>query len=104
MLQALRLEHRVRLVASSFLALPAVVRSSDLAVLMPRQIALRFEPQNEFALINPGLPQADFSVSLHWSRRHEGKAFNRWVLRLVRELFAQSKELHTSTRGEKRRK
>ena len=101
MLQALRLEHRVRLMASSFLALPAVVRSSDLAVLMPRQIALRFEPQAEFALINPGLPQVDFTVSLHWSRRHEGTGLNRWFLRLVRDLFAQSDDARGSARVDK---
>lgn len=91
MLQTLRLEHRVRLVASSFLALPAVVRTSNLAVLMPRQIALRFEPSEAFVLIDPGLPQSDFTVSLHWSRRHEHLALNQWVIRLLRGLFDQPK-------------
>lgn len=90
MLQTLRLEHRIRLVASSFLALPAVVRASQLAVLMPRQVALRFEPANAFALIDPGLPQTAFGVSLHWSRRHEQGGLQRWAIRLVRTLFEEA--------------
>lgn len=98
MLQALRLEHRLRLVASSFLALPAVVRASNLAVLMPRQIALQFEPFDAFALIDPGLPQSDFTVSLHWSRRHEHLALNKWVIRLLHELFEQPKKPARATR------
>jgi DNA-binding transcriptional LysR family regulator len=90
MLEALKLQHRVRLIASSFLALPEVVRSSNLAVLMPRQIAQRFQPADAFTLIDPGVPRADFRVALHWSRRHERTGLNRWCLALLRELFAEA--------------
>jgi len=83
------LEHRVRLVTSSFLALPAIVRSTDLAVLMPREIALGFQPPGQYLLIEPGLPLRDFTVSLHWSRRFEQRPMHRWFRQLVLELFAQ---------------
>lgn len=89
-LQALHLDHRVRLVASNFLALPSLLRSTDLAVLMPRQIALNFEPKASFCLIEPGLPLRDFTVSLHWSRRHERLPVHQWARALLLELFRQS--------------
>lgn len=86
-LQTLHLEHRIRLVASNFLALPAIVRSTDLAVLMPREIAMTFQPMEGFSLTEPGLPLRDFTVSLHWSRRHEHLPMSRWVRALLVELF-----------------
>lgn len=86
-LQLLRLEQRVRLVASNFLALPAIVRSSDLAVLMPYEIAQSFEPRERFRSIEPGLPLRDFKVSLHWSRRHEHEPMLRWMRELLLEIF-----------------
>jgi DNA-binding transcriptional LysR family regulator len=86
-LQLLRLEQRVRLVASNFLALPAIVRNSDLAVLMPYEIAQSFEPREGFRTIEPGLPLRDFKVSLHWSRRHEHEPMLRWTRELLLQIF-----------------
>lgn len=98
MLQTLRLEHRVRAMASSFLALPAVVRTSNLAVLMPQQIAQGFEPAEAFAILDPGLPHTEFPVSLHWSRRHEHSARLQWIMQLMRALF-QTAVPHKNTRS-----
>lgn len=86
-LSVLRLEDRVRLRASSFLALPAIVRSTDLAVVIPKAIAQEFEPREAFHLLDADLPQPDFTVSLHWGLRHEHDPFLRWVRALVIELF-----------------
>jgi len=96
-LQLLGLEHRVRLVTSSFLALPAIVRSTDLGVLMPREIALGFQPPDRYLLLEPGLPLKDFTVSLHWSRRFEQQPMQRWFRQLVLELFGQAPEPLTPT-------
>lgn len=87
LLSSLRLEHRVRLVTTSFLALPAIVLASDLGVLMPRQIALGFEPRGSYALLDIGVPDADFKVSVHWSRRHQQAGLQRWTLRRILDLF-----------------
>ena len=87
LLRSLRLEHRVRLVTTSFLALPAIVLASDLAVLMPRQIALGFEPRGSYALVDIGVPDADFKVSVHWSRRHQHGGLQRWALKRILDLF-----------------
>ena len=86
-LQMLHLEHRVRLVTSTFLALPAIVRSTDLGVLMPREIALGFAPASGFCLLEPRLPLRDFTVSLHWSRRYQQAPMHQWLRALVIELF-----------------
>lgn len=86
-LQMLRLEHQVRLFTSNFLALPAIVRSTDLGVLMPREIALGFEPRESFCLLEPDLPLRDFTVSLHWSRRLQHLPMHQWLRSLVIDLF-----------------
>ncbi|MCM5680459.1 LysR family transcriptional regulator [Schlegelella sp. S2-27] len=86
-LQALQLEDRVRLTASHFLALPSVVRSSDLAALMPKEIAQGFAAQGGLRYIEPRLPLQDFTVSLHWSRRFERDPAHRWMRELVCRLF-----------------
>ena len=88
-LQLLGLEHRVRLVTSNFLALPAIVRNTNLAVLMPRAIGMGFEPSEHYHLIEPGLPLKDFTVSLHWSRRFEQQPIQLWFRKLVLELFEE---------------
>ena len=89
-LQILRLEHRIRLTTSSFLALPAIVRSTDMGVIMPKAIAEDFEPRGEFALVEPDLPQRNFTVSLHWSRRHGHDPLLRWTRELFVELFGMA--------------
>ena len=84
-LQMLQLEQQVRLMASNFLALPAIVRSTDLGVLMPREIAIGFA--DGFCLLEPKLPLREFTVSLHWSRRQQHLPMHQWLRALVVELF-----------------
>jgi len=87
MLEMLHLEPRIRLVVSSFTALPPIIRATDLAVLMPRQIGGGLEPVGAFTLLEPTLPQRDFSVALHWSRRHGQSAMLRWAREIILDLF-----------------
>jgi DNA-binding transcriptional LysR family regulator len=87
-LHLLRLEHRVRLTASHFLALPAIVRATELGVVMPEEIARGFAAAGGYTLIAPPLPLRDFTVSLHWSRRFEEQPAQCWMRALVTELFA----------------
>ncbi len=83
--QQLQLEDRLRLVTEHFMVLPAIVRATDLAAVMPRNIARGFE--GGYAIVEPQFPQRDFTVSLHWSRRFEADPGNRWLRALVAELF-----------------
>lgn len=86
-LQLLHLEDRLRLTANHFMALPSIVRATDLAVVMPRDIAHGFAQQGGYALVEPAFPLRDFTVSLHWSLRFEADPANRWLRRTIAELF-----------------
>ena len=86
----LRLDEQVRLMAANFLSLAAAVKTTNLAVLMPREIAADFVAQGEHALIEPERPLRDFTVSLHWSRRFEHDPAQRWLRARIEALFAEA--------------
>lgn len=86
-LQLLNLEDRVRLSTEHFMVLPAIVKATDLAVVMPRNIARGFE--GGYAIVEPPLPLRDFTVSLHWSRRFEADPGNRWLRQTLAGLFTE---------------
>ena len=91
LLQSLGLSDRLRLTAAHFLALPAIVRETDLAVMMPNQIASGFVKGGGYAIVeleSQDMPARDFTVSLHWSRRFENTASQRWMQQLLITLFA----------------
>jgi DNA-binding transcriptional LysR family regulator len=87
-LQLLQLEDRVRLTAEHFMVLPAIVRATDLAVVMPRNIAQAFAAEGGYTLIEPAFPLRDFTVSLHWSHRFEADPANRWLRQTLSGLFS----------------
>jgi len=86
-LQLLKLEDRLRLVTEHFMVLPAIVRETDLAVVMPRNIARGFAQEGGYAIVEPPFPLRDFSVSLHWSRRFESDPAHHWIRNLFIGLF-----------------
>jgi DNA-binding transcriptional LysR family regulator len=86
-LQLLKLEDRLRLTTEHFMALPSIVKASDLAVIMPRNIARGFE--GGYAIVEPEFPLRDFTVSLHWSKRFEAEPGNRWLRELAVGLFKE---------------
>ena len=83
--QQMRLDDRLRLVTEHFLVLPAIVKDTDLAAIMPRNIARGFG--GGYAIVEPAFPNRDFVVSLHWSRRFEADPGNRWLRGVIGELF-----------------
>jgi DNA-binding transcriptional LysR family regulator len=85
--QQLQLEDRLRLVTEHFMVLPAIVAATDLAAIMPRNIALAFT--GGYAIVEPAFPQRDFAVALHWSRRFEGDPGNQWLRGLIERLFKE---------------
>ena len=85
--QQMQLEDRLRLVTEHFLVLPSIVKATDLAAIMPRNIASGFE--GGYAVVEPAFPQREFVVSLHWSRRFEADAGNRWLRGVIEELFRE---------------
>lgn len=88
-LKALDLLARVRLSAAHFMAVPSIVRDTDLAVIMPAEIAASFLARGGYALVDADLPGKRFDVSLHWSWRFAQEPACRWLRALVQELFQQ---------------
>ncbi|WP_199221813.1 LysR family transcriptional regulator [Limnohabitans sp. 2KL-17] len=86
-LELMHWQHRLRLTVSHFLSLPAIVRSSDLAVLMPRNFAQGFAQAGALAIIEPDLPLRDFTVSMHWSPRFDKDPCLQWLRATVAHLF-----------------
>lgn len=91
-LHMLKLDERLRLTAAHFLALPAIVKETDLGVMMPYNIACEFVEAGGYAIVEPALPVRDFTVSLHWSRRFETDNGNRWMRQLMLSLYADARE------------
>jgi DNA-binding transcriptional LysR family regulator len=85
--QQTQLEDRLRLVTEHFMVLPSIVMATDLAAIMPRNIARGFE--GGYAIVEPAFPERDFVVSLHWSRRFEADPGNRWLRGIIEELFRE---------------
>lgn len=86
-LERMSWQPRVRLTVSHFLSLPGIVRSTDLAVLMPRNFAQGFAAQDALDLIEPELPLRDFTVSLHWSVRFDKDPCLQWLRGRALALF-----------------
>ena len=88
-LQLLNLEDRLRLTTEHFMVLPAIVRATDLAVVMPRNIARSFAEEGGYAIVEPPFPLRDFTVSLHWSKRFEADPANHWLRQVITALFSE---------------
>lgn len=89
-LEMLGLQHRIKLFASHFLALPAIVRDTDLGVIMPNQIAAECNAAGGYVVVDPPLPLRDFTVSLHWSRRQHSDPSHMWMRQLICGVFAKA--------------
>ena len=89
-LEILGLTDRIKLYASHFLALPAIVRETDLAVIMPSQIAPEFNGDGQCVIVAPPLPLRDFTVSLHWSRRQHSDPSHLWMRQLICGIFSDA--------------
>ena len=92
-LELLGLAHRLRLLAAHFLALPDIVRQTDLAVLMPQNIAQGFAQSGDYVLVDAPIGLNNFTVSLHWSARFDKEPANAWLRALVVGLFTKDAEL-----------
>jgi DNA-binding transcriptional LysR family regulator len=88
-LQLLQIEDRLRLTTEHFMVLPSIVKATDLAVVMPRNIAKIFAADGGYAIIEPPFPLRDFTVSLHWIKRFEADPANRWLRGLIEKLFRE---------------
>ena len=86
-LELMHWHHRLRLTVSHFLSLPGIVRSSDLAVLMPCNFAQGFAVEGTLDILEPDLPLRDFTVAMHWSARFDKDPCLQWLRATVLQLF-----------------
>ena len=89
-LELMHWHHRLRLTVSHFLSLPGIVRSSDLAVLMPCNFAQGFAVEGTLDILEPDLPLRDFTVAMHWSARFDTDPCLQWLRATVLQLFTVS--------------
>lgn len=81
------LEDRLRLTTQHFMALPSIVRATDLCAIIPRDLAHEFVESGGCALFDPDFERSDFPVALHWSPRFEHDPAHRWFREFVVKLF-----------------
>jgi DNA-binding transcriptional LysR family regulator len=86
-LAALRVERSVALVVPHFLAAPAIVAVSDLAVTVPSGLARLY---GRAGVVGVPLPFAvpRIELALYWHERLQDDAANRWLRGVFVELFA----------------
>jgi len=89
-LQDMQLDGRIRLTVAHFLSVPTIVRQSDLAVIMPTEVAQGFVQSGGLVVKDASLPDRHFAVSMHWSTRFTVDPANHWLRALVKELFCTS--------------
>jgi DNA-binding transcriptional LysR family regulator len=87
LLRELQVEDRLRLTTEHFTVLPAIVRATDLAVVMPLSIARGFGAPGDYATVEPPVAGREFAVALHWSRRFEADPGSAWLRSLIVGLF-----------------
>lgn len=80
----------VALTVPHWLAVPAIVASTDLIAIMPRSIAATFERDRDIALAEPPVPDIAFDWSVYWHRRHARDGALIWLRGLIAETVAGS--------------
>jgi DNA-binding transcriptional LysR family regulator len=89
-LQRLGLESRIRLTLPHFTVVPAILKQTDLALILPRRPARRFATHyGQLAVIDADLGLPQFDVSLHWVARSQQDPAHRWLRERVKQLFAE---------------
>ncbi len=86
-LQEMGIDKKIRITSSNFLALPAIVKTTDLAVILPIGLANYFAEMGGYAVREAQFSHGDFPVMLHWSKRFELDPAHQWMRNTVIRLF-----------------
>jgi DNA-binding transcriptional LysR family regulator len=84
-----RLRRRVALTVPHFMAVPVIVAQTDLVATVPRRLALAFAGYPNVRLVESPIPMPSFEIKQHWHRRYHHDPANRWLRRLLAELFLE---------------
>lgn len=72
---------------SHFLAIPAILASTDLVATLPRNLAEAFGQQRKLRLLPPPLELPAFDITLYWHARYDLEPGNRWLREVIGKLF-----------------
>lgn len=78
-LHLLGLQPRIRLTLPHFMVVPAILESTDLAVILPLRPALRFAARHALQVVEPDLGLPPFTVAMHWTWRSAHDPGHRWL-------------------------
>jgi DNA-binding transcriptional LysR family regulator len=84
-----RLHRRIGLTIPHFMALPAIVAHTDLIVTVPRRLARAFAAFPNIALVETPIRIPSFDIRQHWHKRYHHDDANKWMRRLIAELFLE---------------
>lgn len=89
-IDTLGLRERVRLTLPHFMVLPSILADTELAAVMPERLSDAFRRLGRYAVWRMrGLPS--FDVSVHWFRRYEHDAGNRWLRETIVAMFGEGR-------------
>ncbi len=78
-LQQLGLESRIRLALPHFMVVPAILETTELAVVLPSRPAARFAERHAVQVADVDLRLPSFAVAMHWHWRHSADPGHRWL-------------------------
>lgn len=84
-----RLRRRVALTIPHFMAVPIIVAQTDVIVTVPRRLALAFAGYPNVRLIEPPIAFPQFEIKQHWHKRYHHDQANKWLRRLIADLFLE---------------
>lgn len=88
-LAALDIKRHVALRLPHFTVAPEIVRSTDLAVIMPRSIAERYNHGGAYQLLALPFVLPPIEVKLHWHQRFDNDAGIMWLRATIAAMFMQ---------------
>jgi DNA-binding transcriptional LysR family regulator len=84
-----RLQRRIALTIPHFMALPAIIAQTDLIVTVPRRLAQTFASFPNVALTEAPIRIPSFDIRQHWHKRYHHDDANKWMRRLLADLFLE---------------
>ena len=90
-LAQLDFRRRVLLELPGFLGLGAIVSTTDLIATLPRHIGESLAEMNDLAVFSCPVPIQGFEVRQHWHLRYHDEPGNRWLRRVVADLFMRKR-------------
>jgi DNA-binding transcriptional LysR family regulator len=83
---------RVALRITHFLALPAIVASTDLIATLPKNLAVSFAAFPKIRIFTPPVDFPAFDVKQYWHERFHREPGHRWLRGLIGKLFLHYRE------------